>query len=528
MRRAILLLTFALLLTAWTTTASAQDYWGASELTLQQALSSAQASPEDDKITLLSDAGFWSDVSPSAGFTYNGPSAATSGKLEIVGGGPSSVVYCSPNLETAMTIVAAPGSSIHGLSFKPDSSFGCKNYSKLLAASNVDVYDASFDVSAKTTAIRALDGGPVSIRRTQITGDQGDDSVGVAAADAAEVSADRLLIRDTEVGVTSRESANLQLRNSLIDLGTTAALGNLVPTGVLLANDPSNAHAEAELSNVTIVGSGSGQRAAELFSHGDYTSQPYPWIHLHVSNSILAVTGSGSRDISCPNFSNDYSDETVVLDHVASNPSTFTISDCPTLTNTNAVNSATSPLLLAADRTPMAGSSAIDAGDPGFVPAGGELDLAGNARVFGSAVDLGAYEFGSSPPGAGGGPGGNPGDGNPGAAPAITAKFGKAVGKFKIAKKAKSLRKGKKRSKPRIPITLSARSTVTFKLAQVAKSKKKKTVKGTLKLTLPAGRSYLTWNGKWGKKKLRPGRYILSAAASGQTTPTKLNLKFSR
>jgi len=38
-------------------------------------------------------------------------------------------------------------------------------------------------------------------------------------------------------------------------------------------------------------------------------------------------------------------------------------------------------------------SSAIDAGDPGFIPAAGETDFAGNARLFNSIVDIGAYEF---------------------------------------------------------------------------------------------------------------------------------------
>lgn len=63
--------------------------------------------------------------------------------------------------------------------------------------------------------------------------------------------------------------------------------------------------------------------------------------------------------------------------------------------------SATTPIvtadpLLDADGKPGAGSPLIDAGsDPSEL---GQLDLPGNARVAGSAPDIGAYEFGSGPP----------------------------------------------------------------------------------------------------------------------------------
>lgn len=43
-----------------------------------------------------------------------------------------------------------------------------------------------------------------------------------------------------------------------------------------------------------------------------------------------------------------------------------------------------------------AGSPARDAGDPGFVPAAGEADVHGGARKRGTAVDLGADEFGAA------------------------------------------------------------------------------------------------------------------------------------
>ncbi len=54
------------------------------------------------------------------------------------------------------------------------------------------------------------------------------------------------------------------------------------------------------------------------------------------------------------------------------------------------------PLFVLTGATPdlhlQAGSPAIDAGDPAFVPANGETDFGGGPRKNGAAVDVGAYE----------------------------------------------------------------------------------------------------------------------------------------
>ena len=51
---------------------------------------------------------------------------------------------------------------------------------------------------------------------------------------------------------------------------------------------------------------------------------------------------------------------------------------------------------LSGDFRLLNGSPAIDACDPSYLPVPGELDLGGNARKKGTAVDLGAYEYGAN------------------------------------------------------------------------------------------------------------------------------------
>ena len=53
--------------------------------------------------------------------------------------------------------------------------------------------------------------------------------------------------------------------------------------------------------------------------------------------------------------------------------------------------------MLTSDFELQAGSPAIDSGDNSKIPSGITTDLLGNQRIFNTTVDMGAYEFGSSP-----------------------------------------------------------------------------------------------------------------------------------
>lgn len=446
--------------------AGAQTYNPASSSELTAALAAAAASPEGDTIALA--AGMQLTAPATAvGFKYNG---ASGGALKIVGGGLSTVLAGDPL--------------------------------------NLSVLDLT---------------GNVSVESLMLIGNEVAGQNGINVGGGSSIALSRVAVRGAYNGISSHLSATIDIRNSLFDLGALSKSGPYQPpAAVTTANDTAISHANVHLQNATIVGGGAEATGIALFAYPEYTTHPYPTIDVVATNSVIAMTGASAHDLACPNFSNDYSHETVAFDHVAADPTTFVTTDCSTMTNTNAVNRAAKPLLLGADGLPGAGSSAIDAGDPAFAPTAGELDLVGNSRVFGAAVDLGAYEVGSSPP-LPAAPPVAPG------ATALTLKFGKTRGKIRAGKKARALRKGKKSSKPRISATLSAAAKVTFKLAkQPKKGKRAKYLRGSVKLKLRAGANYLTWGAKWGKKKLKPGKYLLTASAPGLAKPVTLKVKVAR
>lgn len=525
-RRALAAAAFVLAVSA--APATAADYDVSSSAELISALALAQASAEPDKIVLAANTQFDAPAGAN-GFSYNG---VASGALEIAGAGDSTVIACDPANDTVFNLVAAPGSWVHHLRFGTNAG-GCKTSSYLLASSGANVNDVSFVPRGITRAARL--GAVSSLSRATIAGNSGVLSVGVEVAAGATVLIDRVHVSGVFTGVEATQTASVQIRDSLIDLGVQSLSSGLRPAGVYFGLDAGNSQVEATLSNVTIVGTGANADGVYLLNHQDIAS-PAPTLSLMAKNSIMAMTGAGSRDLSCPNFDFSFGLLSVTLDHVAADRSTFLTEDCGgvggSLTDTNKIDRATSALLLDGQHKPTAGSSAIDAGDPVFVPELGELDLAGNLRVFGPKVDLGAYEFGSSPPDAGGGgpgPGEGPGTGGDTAA-ALTLRFGRPVGRLKVTRKAKALGKGTKKSKPRIPVTLSAAAKVTFTLAAKPKNRRKKakTIKGSRSISLPAGQSYLTWTGRWGRKKLKPSSYILTAKAPGLAAPVALTVKLGR
>jgi hypothetical protein len=107
-------------------------------------------------------------------------------------------------------------------------------------------------------------------------------------------------------------------------------------------------------------------------------------------------------------------------------------------------------------------------------------------------------------------------------------KLGKPTGKFKLAKKPKAFTIGAIKPKVGIAVDTNMSGPVTFTLVQVkggyASGKKcvkdkPKTgkakrcslkLKGSQQLMVPSGISYLSFSGRWNKKSLKPGKYMLS------------------
>lgn len=121
--------------------------------------------------------------------------------------------------------------------------------------------------------------------------------------------------------------------------------------------------------------------------------------------------------------------------------------------------------------------------------------------------------------------------------------LGKATGKFKYSKKKiKPFALGTATSKSRIPVTTNFAGEVTltltkrkggYKSGKKCSAKKPKKgmkakrcdlkLKGSQKLTLPVGQSFLTFGGKWGKSALPTGSYLLSVTGGDGRHDVALN-----
>ncbi len=252
------------------------------------------------------------------------------------------------------------------------------------------------------------------------------------------------------------------------------------------------------LTNVTAWSGPGGGHGVNLHA-GENTA-----LTVNIKNSIVHGSAAG-KDINLVN--NDGVGATSVVNIANSNFATYDISgiEASISSNSSNGNQSAAPLLVnpaAADFRQAAGSPTIDAGDA--AAAVGALDVLGAARVLGATVDIGASEY--VPPAT-----------TP-VAPKLSS-FKRSKKKYKAAKSGKAFQPAKNASRRSnkgrgtiVSFSLTGEGSVHFRIfRQIKKSGKKswKLVNGVETVTGLPGSNKFWFSGRWGKKTLPAGTYLL-------------------
>lgn len=313
-------------------------------------------------------------------------------------------------------------------------------------------------------------------------------------------------------------------------------------TAVLASLQPTDAGTrKIRLRGFTVFGDDSGAQqmgvSVRVEPNGGVTQN----LELGLQDSIVMLTGSDAKEFGCVATGAGAAAQVSVLDsrlNLGSFASGFG-SGCVTDTARSVDRLAAPPLFVdapAGDFRPAPGSPVIDAGnddsDRSPDEKGMKLDLAGNQRFVdgdgdgSKIVDQGAFEFLPLP---------KPEAGSPADPPSAGFKltFGAPTGKFKLRKKVFPFRSATAKARPRIAVTSNREARVSLVLLKpragyakgsrcLAKKPKKGgarrcdlPIAGKQAMRIPLGDSFLKFGGKWARKRLKPGRYVLSARATG-------------
>lgn len=315
-------------------------------------------------------------------------------------------------------------------------------------------------------------------------------------------------------------------------VGTPASFPGGTAYGVeILATPADGESSDARLRGLTVYGDQQNQVGVSVFNSPPDSRTSH--VSFGLDDSIISLTGADTTEFTCGGSATATVTATIFYSTLSLVPFGSASTPGCTKSTTSARDRVSSPPQFVDpandDFHPLATSPTIDDGSDDSDRTPPKLDLDRNARFVdgngdGSAIiDMGAFEFQpvpGAPPAGGGGGGGGGGTTTP---TALSIKFGKAVGKFKVKSKAKTFKLTGKRTKPRLPITSSAKVKIKLTL-----KKGKKKLKGSQSLTIPAGNSYVTFSGKWNKKKLKPGKYTLFLTAPGLKDSPKSVLSLIR
>jgi hypothetical protein len=217
------------------------------------------------------------------------------------------------------------------------------------------------------------------------------------------LSVDRVRIESTGDGVSysNNTAASASMSNTSIHATGGGSWGINV-TNVRALPDFA---LELVLRNVTVVADAADSPALTASSIGVSGAKMATTVTVH--NSILR---GGASDIDA-NASGVGDSVTIDLDHSSFETSSTYGNGTKVVTSpSDSGNQSTAPVFVSAgDLRQAAGSPTIDAGAAD--PLAGTLDAWGDARVVGSAIDIGADEFVPAPPTDGGGSGGGEGSG---------------------------------------------------------------------------------------------------------------------
>jgi hypothetical protein len=495
------------------------------------ALTAAQdgSHPGHDRIILAA-----ATYSVGAGLNYG---ASTGQSLDIIGQGDTTILQpTAPGLVTLyLNWVNAPNSSITGIKFAgyAGSESGIPY---ALSMRQGEASHLTFDIPARAVGdnyglqiygglIRdskfTLGGGSWGVLMASnsaasgltMTGDPTKQNYGVKGQGGTDYSVTHSTFKDITYAIYS-DQGKFTVSDTLIDLGAINGAYGAWPH-----NTNGGAYTVGlDATNLTVVGTGANQYGLRTEVAGFNSST------MTVRDSIISLSAPTASELYCSNTNSPSS--------TASMSVGYSLLALSQVSATAGCNSSIAPSVVdrAAVANPFvdqvaknfalsASSPAIDAGDPAFAVQAGAKDLAGNPRVVATKdgcvprVALGAYESQAAavcvPP--------------PPSTPALSVKFGKVVGRFKIAKKAKAFKVVTKKPKSRLPITASAKVKLKLTL-----KKGKKAVKGSQSVTVPAGTSYLTFSGKFAGKTLPPGKYTLSVTAPGLQDAPKSALSLIR
>lgn len=506
---------------------------------LQQALDTANTVTTfrgDDTIKL--DAG---TIAIDSGFSITSTAQVDHGAVHIVGAGigqtvigGGSVAEAGSFIPLTLNLVAAPTSSISGLTIDVGGTITSWTGLRLdagtienvrfnviggqesmhtglnLTGNGVTVKSSSLKVVGEQAIGIQANGWDLKISDSELFAPEGSfalmPSLGIVSAGKFD---GRRLEFDNVLGAINYVGQQFRLIDSLIRLRSL----DLTASGIHF--DPNVPSATALLQGVTIVGGGPGVKGLIASSSSGASD-------VDVKDSLFDLASNFEPEISC---TSSFPATTLTVEH---SMLAGVAGTCASLGAGNIMRAMAPPPLYvngaAGDYRPAASSPVIDAGSTDATREDPKVDLAGLPRFVdgdgnGSVVaDIGAFEFQRDPP--------------PSSAPPAPSAadhkvvFGKATARFRF-KPRRKLRNGfvvtRRRPKgARIPVTSTFDGPIKVKLTL---QKGRKRLKGSQRLTIPAGRSFIVFRGRWNRRVLKTGRYKLRAVVGGATTRIAINVR---